>query len=286
MTPRMSTRFALLLSVAVLFLSLSGGIQPTAAQSRLASSAVSPSAPLHAQGVGSTRHSTPVMFIENVGQFDPSVRFLVQGDTGTMWLSDDAIWITHLACDMSEHSHAGYSELDRADADRAARRCQGVNLKLSACDANAAPRIEPFDRLDVDVSYFIGSDSGQWHPAVPVWGGVRYVDLYPGIDLELTSASGQWQQRIIARPGADLGAVRLRVEGADTLAVDAAGRLRLATAIGDFTMVLFQLVTAGNSPVPMVGEKPEVTDNQIRFPFTFVPLALSKSSRKTVPSLK
>jgi len=60
---------------------------------------------------------------------------------------------------------------------------KGVNLELSFPGANPHPRIEPFDRLDTVVSYFIGNDPDQWHSDVPVWGGVRYVNLCPGIDL-------------------------------------------------------------------------------------------------------
>jgi hypothetical protein len=46
--------------------------------------------------------------------------------------------------------------------------------------------MEPFRRLDTVVSYFIGNDPSKWHPDVPVRGGVRYVDHYPGVDLEVT----------------------------------------------------------------------------------------------------
>ena len=95
-----------------------------------------------------------------------------------------------------------------------------MNIKLSFVGANPHPRIETFDRLDTTVSYFYGNDPEQWRPDVPVWGGVRYVDLYPGIDLELTNEDGRMAQRLAAQPGADLAAVQLRVEGADAVAVD------------------------------------------------------------------
>ena len=39
--------------------------------------------------------SSPVMFIENAGQWDDRAKFQVWGGTdGTMWLAEDAIWIT------------------------------------------------------------------------------------------------------------------------------------------------------------------------------------------------
>ena len=36
-----------------------------------------------------------------------------------------------------------------------------------------------------------------WHPDVPVFGEVRYEELYPGVDLELSSSSGQWIWRVL-----------------------------------------------------------------------------------------
>jgi hypothetical protein len=73
---------------------------------------------------------------------------------------------------MLERSDPERINVQRNDVPRKA-----VNIKLSFVGANPHPRIEPFDRLDTVVSYFIGNDPDQWRPDVPVWGGVRYVDL-------------------------------------------------------------------------------------------------------------
>jgi len=141
--------------------------------------------------------SSPVMFIENVGQFDERARFQVRGGMGTMWLAEDAIWST-----VVERSHVDTLERfdpERANGEREDQQLRGVNLKLTFPGANPHPRIEPFDRLDTKVSYFIGNDPDQWRADVPVWAGVRYVDLYPGVDLELTSQDGRWIWRFVFR---------------------------------------------------------------------------------------
>ena len=42
-------------------------------------------------------HSSPVMFVENADQWDDDARFQVWGGpAGTMWLAEDALWITML----------------------------------------------------------------------------------------------------------------------------------------------------------------------------------------------
>ena len=72
-----------------------------------------------------------------------------------------------------------------------------VNLRLSFPGASPHPRLEPFDRLETHVSYFIGADPEKWRADVPVWGGVRYRNLYPGLDLEITGENGQWQWKLV-----------------------------------------------------------------------------------------
>ena len=192
------------------------------------------------------------MFIENAGQFADGARFQVRDGNGTMWLAEDALWITITARDQAARPdrdpRAGPHTAQPLAAPEAPRA--GVNIRLSFPGANAHPRIEPFDRLDTVVSYFLGNDPDKWRPDVPVWGGVRYVDLYPGVDLEITSEVGQMVQRLAARPDADLSAVRLRVEAADAVTVDG-DVLRLSTAAGKFALPLLKTdgLQAANSKV-------------------------------------
>ncbi len=190
--------------------------------------------------------SSPVMFVENAGQWDERARFQVWGaPAGTMWLAEDAIWITVVERAPSQVAGSPVDRLQRfrpepADLEPETSQLKAVNIKLSFVDANPHPRIEPFGRLDTVVSYFIGNEPDQWRPAVPVWGGVRYVDLYPGVDLEITSEGGQMVQRLTTRPGADLEAVRLWIEGADAVAVDGE-TLRLGTAEGEVAWPLLRV---------------------------------------------
>jgi hypothetical protein len=190
-------------------------------------------------------HSAPLMFIENAGQFDRRARFQVRGAERTLWLAEDALWVTLLEPDTPvEQADILNPSIQNPKSEIENR--QAVHLKLSFAGANPHPRLEPFDRLDTRVSYFIGDNPADWRADVPVWGGVRYVDLYAGLDLEITGGD-TWSWRIVARaPEADLDAVRLRVDGADGLAldgtVDSTGRrsVRVSTALGEFALPLLE----------------------------------------------
>jgi len=207
-------------------------------------------------------HSSPVMFIQNVGQFADDARFQVRGADKTIWLAEDAIWVTVVEEPHPTPGPSGHpsplSATERGEGPGVRGEVRGVNLKLSFPGSNPHPSIEPFNRLETVISYFIGNDPAKWHVAVPVWGGVRYVDLYPGIDLELTGENGRVVPRLVVRPGADLSAVRLRVEGADAVALtpssvsgESRRGLLLRTAVSEFTLPLFQ-VEGGNTNLAMV----------------------------------
>lgn len=215
--------------------------------------------------VSAATHNAPAMFIENVGQFDEGARFQVRCANGTIWFADDEIWATVLAQRAMDRERRRLPPLGSPLSSyfRPSLPQTGVNLKLFFVGTNPHSRLEPFNRLDTHVSYFIGNDQSKWQTNVPVWGGVRYKDLYPGMDLEITGKSGQLVLRVMARPNANLEAVRLRVEGADKITLDG-DRLQLTTAVGEYTIPLLKVNGASGRNVP----GPKVTAHEIASPFT------------------
>ncbi|MBM3189460.1 MAG: hypothetical protein FJZ90_12140, partial [Chloroflexi bacterium] len=187
--------------------------------------------------------SSGILFIENVGQFGEGPRFQMWGGPGVTWLAEDGLWITLMEAppeadrepDPEQRGPTLRGEPEK-DAPRGA-----VHLRVSFPGANEKPRLEPFGPVETAISYFIGDDPEAWRAAVPVWSGVRYVDLYPGVDLVLDAAAGgslPWRLEAKA-DGASLGDVRLRVEGAEGLELlDSGQGLRVRTALGELALPL------------------------------------------------
>lgn len=199
-----------------------------------------------------------LILVKNAGQLPPNVRFQVRGAAGGgLFLAPDALWMLLLpAGDLSPAADLGPGPAVQADAVAG----QGLGLRLTFAGANPNPRMLPLDALDTRVSYFTGSDPAGWQVDVPVWGGVRYQDIYPGIDLEIGSQGGRYAQRLVVRDGANLGAVRLQVEGAQGLSLAAdcgagqaggeGGTLCINTSLGPVAWPLFQVVDEKGEPLP------------------------------------
>ena len=187
------------------------------------------------------------LFIENTGQFRDGARFQVIGANGTLWLADEALWLTVIKPE-PEGTTAKEGALPGHSAQAIPPAEVGVNLKLSFPGASHHPRLAPFDRQEVRLSYLVGSDPSQWRSTVPVWGGVRYAGLYPGIDLVLNGAGDGWSWRLECSGGvcpARLPEIRLRVEGA--VSVELSGdTMKITTAIGAVMLPL--LAVEGRLP--------------------------------------
>jgi hypothetical protein len=171
------------------------------------------------------KQSSSLLFIENVGQFHESVRFSVMGASQPLWLTDDGLSLTFLGEDIT---------LDKESVSNA------VSIRLQFIGRSQAMRLEPFMPLEATVSYYRGNDPTSFHAGVPVWGGVRYVELYPGVDLEMTSQEGRLVQRLVgSKRLSESPMPRLRVEGAQIKRISQEeNTLHLSSPLGPFSLQL------------------------------------------------
>ena len=189
---------------------------------------------------------SPLIVVENAGQFGDGARYQVAGRCVTLWIADDALWITAMEEKKSSGEDSGGQAKGRAGSGEADGPKKGVALKLTFPGGNDSPKIEPFGRLETKISYFRGGDPEKWTADVPVWSGVRYVDLYPGVDLEIAGEDGVLAPRFVVRDRERASAAKfsekafLRIEGAEGLDCDSEA-IRCATGIGDVSVPLFGL---------------------------------------------
>jgi len=162
----------------------------------------------------------PLGFEENKGQVNAQVRYLARGQGFTLFLTqDDAI----LQFVKSQGA-------DQVSGTSSAANTERVRLKLLGASHHA--RISAADRLPGDTSYFLGNDPRHWHTKIPNYGRLRYHEIYPGIDLAYYGRQGQLENDFMLAPGSDPKLIRLGLEGARSMHLNASGDLVLTVSGG------------------------------------------------------
>lgn len=150
--------------------------------------------------VTSLMNGLPLQFEANVGQTHEDVRFLARGRGYVLFLTASGAVVS------------GRGE--------AAFRWRLAGSRPSA-------RIEPLNELPGTVSYFKGNDASRWHTDVRTYTRVRYVGIYPGIDLVYYGNQNNVECDFVVAPGSNPRAIRLVFDAPATPSVGDDGDLIL-----------------------------------------------------------
>jgi hypothetical protein len=190
--------------------------------------------PADAKKIESALTKLPIYFAPNAGQLDERVKYSASGAGYNFYLTEDGVT---------------YSFTTGA-GDEAA---EGYALKLSFAGANPGALIEGRKEQAGKVNYLLGNDQNEWQTNVPTFGQVAYKELYPGVDLTYQGAGGKLKYEFIVAPGADANQIQMAYSGADSLKVDKAGNLVIATPWGtlkDEKPFVYQTIGGKKTEVP------------------------------------
>ena len=147
----------------------------------------------------------PLIFEPNLGQLNLGQSNLGQSNLGVKYLARGA----------------GYSlSLDAAGAVLAlpsARSSQPALVRMKLVGANPGAAIAGADPLPGKSNYLIGNDPRRWHRNVPQFAGVRYREIYPGIDLLFYGNQGHLEYDFKVGPGANPSSAELEFDGVTKL---------------------------------------------------------------------
>jgi hypothetical protein len=180
----------------------------------------------------------PLSFEANQGQTDPAVRYLARSGASTIFLTDDGATLAMTRQEMAPGITRGSADPRDslkllASRGRKVRTC-ALKLAFDGMNTKASPR--GIVRLPGATNYLVGSDPAKWHSGIPNFERVKYSSLYPGVDLEFYGTNGRLEYDIDVAPGANPNAVKMRIEGAERLALDHAGNL-VASVGGESAML-------------------------------------------------
>jgi Beta-propeller repeat len=165
----------------------------------------------------------PLCFEANQGQAASAAQYLAHSRSGTVLLSPASATVVLTTA----QAPAPGSRTRLADRLRD-RQVQSHTISLEFLGANSRALMTGLDTLSGKANYFLGSDPTQWRTNLTLFERVRVAEAYPGVDLVFYGSEQKLEYDLVVAPGADPGAVRLRITGADRLELDAQGDLVLS----------------------------------------------------------
>jgi uncharacterized protein (TIGR03437 family) len=106
-------------------------------------------------------------------------------------------------------------------------------MRMKLLRSNFSAAIEGINPLPGKSNYFIGKDPKNWRSNVTNYAGVRYRNVYRGVDLVYYGNGSQLEYDFVVAAGAHPRAIAFAFPGARSVSVDQAGDLVLATDSGE-----------------------------------------------------
>jgi hypothetical protein len=187
----------------------------------------------------------PLSFVENQGQMNAQVRYVITGPRASAFFRDDGVtfdlWDGQRPMDgresVAENGEMRHSSrfvpVPEDTSTNAVSRKHSV-LKLSFVGADPGCEAEGTDELPGKVNYLVGKDQSKWHTDIPTFKGVIYKSVWPGIDVAYRGDRQQLKYDVVAAPDSDLNDIRLKYEGAEKIWLDKAGDLYVKTTATTF----------------------------------------------------
>ena len=149
-------------------------------------------------GAASETAAIPAVLFENHGQADPAVRFILRNKSLQVFFRPHEI------------------------------RLNGT-VRLRFGEASTLQLLEP---ADGHLSLLIGQDPSKWSANLPLYSGVVYHGIYPGIDMRWKISAGVVKSEFAIAPGVDYKMLRLRYSGMKSMRLHPSGSLELQTQTG------------------------------------------------------
>lgn len=166
-------------------------------------------------------HTGHLFYIQNQGQWESAVLYKAPIKQGAIFLERERLTV-HLR--ESKHFHFD----KKADSNQ----WRGHVYQIQFLGANLEAKVSGKEKVDEYFNYYLGNDPKKWKTGVGAFEEVVYENIYPNIDLHISSRDLQPKYTFYCRQGANPSQIQLRFSGLDSLTLDAKGNLISHTSMG------------------------------------------------------
>ncbi len=175
-----------------------------------------------------------IPFTANEGQIkNESVKFFAKTFGGTVFVTKEGELVYSLPkideqpIDKVEDKQFKYTKKEKS----LPKITKGWSLKERFVGAlSVSPH--GIDASQAKVNYFISNDKSNWRSNITTYNTVTLGEIYPGINLDLRATGNNVEKVFILSPGAEVDLIKIKLEGADYLNVNARGELEVGTGLG------------------------------------------------------
>jgi hypothetical protein len=174
-------------------------------------------------------------FIENKGQWPKEVRYLASIGGMNAWITNSGVVYDYYQI-TGNFCHDQIRNLPLNQKDEIAREntnIKGNVVKMILEGANINAESNPRGIQESYYNYFIGNNPTKWASYVKLCNEVLFEDVYPGIDIRYYFDKGLIRYDYIAKPGADISQINLKITGSEGYNINKRGELTLNTSLGD-----------------------------------------------------
>ncbi|MGE5680216.1 MAG: SBBP repeat-containing protein, partial [Bacillota bacterium] len=176
--------------------------------------------------VREARYNLPMMFEANYGQANEQFKFIARSPNYTVSLLSNSVQISlrkPLPKDAVQHNSRSSGSKNNLEFS---------NLHMEFIEANPSPEIIPIEESSGKSNYFIGNDPAKWRTDIPNYKRIKYVDIYPGIDLIFYGNQRQLEHDFIVKPGADPSKIKFKFPEDVKIKINAQNDLQLESGTG------------------------------------------------------
>jgi hypothetical protein len=204
----------------------------------------------------------PLSFVENKGQLDATVKYVLRGPRGSVFFTP-----TEVVFEVFERNTPSLQKKSdaRRETDEHGER-RGVVVRVSFPGANPDLVVEGRNVLPGKVNVLRGKDPTKWQTDIRSYADVVYRDVYPGIDLVFSGERGELTRKFVLRPEGDIETVRMKYAGIESLELTDTGAIRIKTTIWTIRegTPAAERVT-GNTVVPIKLAPQLITESELGF---------------------
>lgn len=200
---------------------------------------------------------TPMLFEQNKGQTDRTVKFISRGKGYMLYLTEkEAVF------SLKVESEQLNPEIIKSKTKSQKPTAKSDELCMTFTNANANPVISGIDEAITKTNYYIGQSKFE---NLSNYQKVNYKNLYHGIDAVFYGNQGNLEYDFNVLPNADANQIKLNFDGAENISIDEQGNLVIKTENSELIQqkpIAYQIINGERKEVAV---SYQLIENQITF---------------------